>query len=58
MVEIIGFVTMVGLVWLLDFALVTESEAEERRIAGNPFGSFGRDGNGVQKGAKGKRVAA
>jgi len=47
MIEIIGLLTMVGLVWLLDFALATESEAEGRRRVGAPL-----------KEGQGKRVAA
>lgn len=33
MVEIIGLVTMVALVWLLAWSMAGESESERRRIA-------------------------
>lgn len=55
MVEIIGIVTMVGLVWLLDSTMANESEAEQRRLSG---ASLTTDGDGRQRPGKGKRVAA
>jgi hypothetical protein len=48
MVELIGLVTMISLVWLLDSSLANESEAEQRRLSEG----------GQKKSGKGKRAAA
>lgn len=33
MVELIGLVTMAALIWLLDFGMANESDAERRRLS-------------------------
>lgn len=58
MVELIGLATMVVLVWLLDFSMANESEAERRRLA-RPGASPLADGSEQeQQGGGGTRVAA
>ena len=39
MVEIIGFGTMVALVWLLAWSMASESESEKRRLGSSAAGS-------------------
>lgn len=36
MVEVIGVVTITGLVWILAFMMATESESERRRASSQP----------------------
>ena len=38
MVEIIGLATMVALIWLLDWSMAGESDAERRRLAASGEG--------------------
>jgi len=59
MVELIGVATIVALVWLLDFSMANESEAERRRL-GRLGASSGADDDAVgrQQGDEGTRVAA
>lgn len=38
MVEIIGLTTMAALIWLLDWSMAGESEAERRRLAASGEG--------------------
>ena len=39
MIEIIGFGTMVALVWLLAWSMASESESEKRRLGSSAAGS-------------------
>lgn len=57
MVGLIGLATMVALVWLLDFSMANESDAERRRIARSGTASF-TDAVGQDQDGKGTRVAA
>ncbi|MDE3226260.1 MAG: hypothetical protein KGO52_15215 [Nitrospirota bacterium] len=57
MVGLIGLATMVALVWLLDFSMANESDAERRRIARSGTSSFA-DAVGQDQGGEGTRVAA
>lgn len=60
MVELIGLATMVALVWLLDFSMANESDAERRRLA-QPGASPLADGGEQERGGEGgggTRVAA
>ncbi len=50
MVEIIGFGTMVGLVWLLAWSLASESESEKRRLGSSVTG------RNIETGAQGART--
>jgi len=58
MVEIIGVVTVVALVWLLDASMANESDAEQRRLSGISVLPPGTDLGGAATSGKGKRVAA
>jgi hypothetical protein len=53
MVEIIGLVTMVALIWLLDWSMAGESDAERRRLqaageGGSVAAPAARDSRGRQ----------
>lgn len=50
MVEIIGFGTMVALVWLIAWSMAGESESERRRL-----GSSAAGGRNVEPAAQGTR---
>ena len=55
MVEIIGFVTIGGLVWLVAWSLAGESDAERRRIASTA--SRARSSRSTKKAVPIKRAA-
>ena len=55
MVEIIGFGTMVALVWLLAWSMARESESEKRRLGSSAAG--GHHAEIVAQGTRGRHAA-
>ena len=55
MVEIIGFGTMVALVWLLAWSMAGESESEKRRLGSSATG--GRHVETVAQGTRARHAA-